>query len=330
MTGPSLLLASLCVASATAQLRIGEVLPDPVGPNIGSQIVEIHNVSGASFTPPGNWVVCIRRGGPVLGYPLMPSIAIPPGGVVQVHVGATGTDTATDWFMPHLPFLLADDEFAIYSTDQVLLFADPAFMLDFVSWGAGPGAFSSRIVTAVAAGLWPNTTTHLPIPAEGNTLAWLQQGSGPSAWYEDSTPTLGALNAPAQFVTFGTGCAGSAGVPDLHAATAGDLPWLGASFTTEVSGLPGFTATIMIMGLTETPGLPLASFGMPGCLGYLTVDTTFFGVGAGTVQFSIALPATASLAGITYVNQGVVLDPAAGNGLGAVVSNPARATTGLR
>ncbi|MEC7583819.1 MAG: hypothetical protein VYE77_05835 [Planctomycetota bacterium] len=321
-------------------LRISEILEDPTGSNVGTQIVEVQNVSGQEFLQPAAWTLCMRRGGAIPGYPELPSITIPAGGIVQLHIAASGTNTATDWYFPDLPMLNPDDELAIYSTTagngttaQLLQFSDRLYMEDFVSWGNGPGAAFSRIATAVSAGLWPSSTSHLTPAAEGSTMAWFEEGTGPSAWYEDSTPTLGAPNAPAKYVPFAAGCPGSAGVPDLHAATPSERPWLGGTFTVEVTNVPFATLGVLYMGLLEfpAPGIPLVAVGMgPTCFGYPSQDVSFILFSTGSMVSTLSLPLTPTFEGLVWVNQCVVLDPAAGNPLGAVISNPARATVGLR
>ena len=181
------LVFGLAVA-APAQLRINELFLNPPGPNAGKQIIEIVNVSDAPFTPPANWSWCISP-----AYSRIPRIEIPAGGVVQLHIGALGTNTATDWFLPSVVELPLDGEFAIYSTN--LFWAVPMFIEDFVSWGAGACLpFCSRIDIAVRAGKWPDITSHLPVPAEGSSIAWLGNGNGPAKFYVDSTPTLGNAN----------------------------------------------------------------------------------------------------------------------------------------
>jgi hypothetical protein len=311
---------ALLPATAMAQLAINEALIDPFGPNAGNQIVEIVNTGNTPFDPTG-WAFCVRP-----SYPTMPSMIIPAGGIVQVHFGQTGTNTTTDWFIPFIT-LATDGEIAIYSTTSIFNFGNPALLEDFVSWGNGAGF--GRINEAIAAGEWPASNMHVTLPAEGSTIAWFGSGNDPAAWFGDSTPTLGALNQPAQLVPFGMGCSGSAGVPDL---ALNHLPWLGENYALDLGTLPpGNGLAIMITSFTETAPQNLATFGMPGCFGYLNPDLTgvlFTSNGGATFGFS--LPASPSFVGLVFVNQALVIDTAAGNPLGATMTNPVRATTGQR
>lgn len=217
-------LASLLCLLGTplsAQLKISELLLDPPGANGANQIVELVNVGATSVTPGPNWTLCAR---PL--YPPLPQIAVPAGGVVRLHIGVVGTDSATDWFVPGIPVLALDGELAIYSTN--IAFADPTQMVDFVSWGNGAASpFNSRMSTAISAQLWTSATAHVTLPAEGpQTAAWLGGGAGvgPGAWFIDGTPTLGAPNNPAVFEAFAAGCAGSVGEPNVGVPSTNQAP----------------------------------------------------------------------------------------------------------
>lgn len=315
-------LAFAVAAPLGAQLRINELSLDPVGPNAGAQIVELINVSGAPVVIGADWSICIR---PL--YPPMPQVTIPTSGIVRVHIGQTGTDTATDWFLPGVT-LAADGEFALYRTN--IFFDDITRIMDFASWGAG--APFTRIVTAVQAGLWPALTAHLTIPAEGNTLAWFGTGSGPSAFFDDSTPTLGAPNQPATSIAFGSGCPGTAGTPTLAADPAAPLPWLGSPFGVRIGSLPANPTNVvfLVTSLTETPPSSLAAIGMPGCDSYLTPDVVQLALAPATgLTLSTTFPADPAFAGARLLRQAAVLDLPA-NAMGLVLSNPMRMTTGLR
>lgn len=310
-----LLLTALCLATtAPAQLRINEVLVDPAGPNAGNQIIEIKNTSNAAFTPPAGWTFCIRP-----FYPPIPQIQIPAGGVVRVHMYAFGANTATDWFIPP-PFgvteLPLNGEFQIYSTN--LFFLSPAFIEDFVSWGAGVGnPLLSRIDVATAAGIWPNTTTHIALPDEGSTLARFDTGTGPSSFYVDSTPTLGQPNQPAAVSTFGVGCPAGPAIP-LMDVTGGQLPWLGEPYTVKISNLPLDGIPVGVMGFSNqfaAPGVPLpfdlGVIGFPGCLQFISAEfiTPPLNNVGGSVDWDILLPANlpAAVIGKTFHTQGAVL-----------------------
>lgn len=312
----------LAALPLSAQLRISEVLIDPMGANAGQQIIEIVNTTASAFTPPAGWTMCLRP-----NYPAMPQIAIPAGGTVKVHFGATGTNTATDWFVAFPSLLFPDGEFALYRTN--LFFDDPLLIVDFVSWGQGQ-AFT-RINTAVNAGIWPGLNAHIAVPAEGHSIAWLGTGTGPAAYFDDGTPTIGAPNRPAVFAPFGAGCAGAAGVPTLAPAAASPLPWLGSTFTLQLGNLPatpsnfGFLVTDFVSAAPQS----LAPFGMPGCTSYLAPSIVQLGVGTNAIAFPFAFPNSAAFEGLHLVHQGFVGDATA-NATGVSATAAADVTLGLR
>lgn len=137
----------------------------------------------------------------------------------------------------------------------------------------------------------------------------------------------------ASWSAFGSGCAGSNGVPVL-APQAGSLPQNGTTFTLEIGNLPaggGFAFLALGFDNTLWSGLPLpldlTSFGLPGCTGYVRVDASvLLGHAAGTASHDIPIPG--GLDGVTFYQQGLSLDPAAGNALGGAVSNAGTAVIG--
>jgi hypothetical protein len=73
----------------------------------------------------------------------------------------------------------------------------------------------------------------------------------------------------------------------------------------------------------------LSAFGMPGCNWRVSVDCTQLMQGAGgTVMHGLPIPNLQVLAGFLFHVQALVLDPAAGNAAGAVVSDAATAVVG--
>ena len=121
------------------------------------------------------------------------------------------------------------------------------------------------------------------------------------------------------YVAFGNGCAGSAGVPTLTALT---QPLVGTTLQVEVDGMPadlgamitGFSNQ-MTLGGTPLPA-NLGPAGFPGC--ELLVDPitteTLFGT-SGTAVWALSIPSATSLVGLRFYNQAAVIDIAAPGGV---------------
>jgi hypothetical protein len=130
------------------------------------------------------------------------------------------------------------------------------------------------------------------------------------------------------YTPFGSGCTGSAGVPTL-AAVSGARPWTGSTFTVELRALPLGVSAFMFTGFSITTWgpfalpLPLAAYGMPGCSLWVAPDVVYPVAVSGTAgQWDLPIPSVTSLVGVTFFNQGIVLDRPA-NQAGAVLSNAA-------
>jgi hypothetical protein len=115
---------------------------------------------------------------------------------------------------------------------------------------------------------------------------------------------------------FGIGCAGSAGTPQLDAAP-GSLPRLGATFRMDLTSLPTGAGLALVefgRGLVQAGGLTLPldlDASRPHCLLWIEPDPAlvfFCGHGGGSTQVAFAVPATPSLAGLTFGGQAAVLD----------------------
>jgi hypothetical protein len=130
----------------------------------------------------------------------------------------------------------------------------------------------------------------------------------------------------AAYVTFGAGCAGSAGTPAL-AAAGGQRPWIGESFTLVLTRLPGNATAAILLGSSRTSWgsltlpLRLDAIGMTGCWllasGELQFPVTPSG---GMAALTLPVPNDPGLLGGMFFNQGLVGDPPA-NPLGATTSN---------
>lgn len=149
----------------------------------------------------------------------------------------------------------------------------------------------------------------------------LTNGSGPSttAW-QDASPT-------ATFTPYGTGCAGTLGVP-TWAAAPGSRPALGSTFTAVAGNLP-FGIAVAQIGFTGTPGgVSLGFLGMPSCSIYPTPIVSLALVGAGsTASWALPIPNTQGLFGAELHSQAFPLDPAA-TAFGFTASNAALGVLG--
>jgi hypothetical protein len=135
----------------------------------------------------------------------------------------------------------------------------------------------------------------------------------------------------AQYSTFGPGCAGSLGVTSLLPTA---LPRVGQTASVTLNHLPQNLA-IMLLGLRNTTSsygalpLELTGFGMPGCFGRVRPDVSVAVSGTGNAAtYTFAIPNNTALLGLRFYHQAVVVDPNAGNALGAVMSDAAAAVVG--
>jgi len=129
-------------------------------------------------------------------------------------------------------------------------------------------------------------------------------------------------------VAFGSGCAGSNGVPTMDAI---DAPRFGQLYTLEMTGLE-LSIGLGVIAFSNArlhPGLDLGPLlGMNGCTAYVPADTleTVVGV-AGNASWNVTMPSTPGLLGATILGQLYSLDPGA-NAFGFVNSNAHIGTLG--
>jgi hypothetical protein len=156
------------------------------------------------------------------------------------------------------------------------------------------------------------------------------------------TPVLGDTwgylsGIVATHARFGAGCAGSAGTP-LLAAAAGSLPWLGETFTLNLTSLPLSTSqsAFGILGASKTMwgSLPLplglGPIGMPGCDLWVSLDLALVLANrGGNASWNLNVPNDPSLQAASVYFQGGVLDPTA-NALGVVMSNAGESVLAVR
>lgn len=135
---------------------------------------------------------------------------------------------------------------------------------------------------------------------------------------------------PASVTEFGAGCAGTGSVPTL-AAKEYHLPWLGDTATNIVDQVPfGQPGAFFVSSFGSTAPIALGPQGMPGCDLLVSLDVVQFGAANGdTASWSVYVPNTVSLAGVSFRQQAFVVDVGA-NAFGAVASNGITATLGIR
>jgi hypothetical protein len=140
---------------------------------------------------------------------------------------------------------------------------------------------------------------------------------------------------PASYSVFGTGCRGTAGVPDLAPADA-QRPWLGGSFTLRVANVPANQPVLVLLGQSRTSWgqitlpMDLTPLGLSGCA--LQVDGLFVMLAtpqSGTARLVLNLPFSAELLRAVFHNQAFVYDPGA-NPAGKTMSNGGTGVLGAR
>jgi hypothetical protein len=140
-----------------------------------------------------------------------------------------------------------------------------------------------------------------------------------------SSRSMGArMSSTCIYVGFAPGCAGSMPATRLIPR---DTPRIGRVLEVNLDRLP---ANLALMGMGfQRPATPvsLSPLGMPGCDLHIQVDAVALLSGQNNkARFQLPIPDFPSLVGLRFYQQALVLDPAAGNGLGAVLSE---ASTGV-
>jgi len=131
--------------------------------------------------------------------------AVPAGGRVVVHT-TSGTNTATDIFLPGLGDLPAAASLALYVPNTVpgTTLTDATQMIDFVQWGAGGGALEG---VAVTDGFW-SAGQSVNNVATGHSIEFCGASGqyGRAEWAEIAVPNFGSngnCTTPAQTRTWG-------------------------------------------------------------------------------------------------------------------------------
>jgi hypothetical protein len=163
-----------------------------------------------------------------------------------------------------------------------------------------------------------------PVPALPPGLGYIEVDFGAGT-------VIARVSSRSSFTRFGTGCAGSRPAAPLVPS---DTPRLGTTMRVTVRELPVHAAFLLVGFSTTTSQfgplpLALAPFGMPGCTAYVADEAVHFLFGSDhEAAWTLAIPNDQGLVGLVFHTQAVVLDPAAGNALGAVMSDAMRAQVG--
>ena len=194
---------------------------------------------------------------------------------------------------------------------------DDLWTFDGVAW---------RQVLDVTSGIYP--------PRVEGAMA-LDRGRHRLVYYGGRTASTAMLDETweygANFHTFGSGCAGSNGVPRLGTA---QEPRLGSSYGVTLSNLPASPLAMLATGISNASwafgSLPslLTPFGMPGCRSYTSADLIqVLPVTAGIAIWTWSVPNNPGLVGTPFYQQGVAID-AGINAAGLTVSNAGASVIG--
>src|SRR5690606_42138429 len=123
------------------------------------------------------------------------------------------------------------------------------------------------------------------------------------------------------YVSVARGCAGWRRASRLGR---GRTPLWGHTRRVAVRDLP-IDVAFMVMGWQSYANpISLAAIGMPGCAQHVSMDAVVALSGQGhQAEWSLPIPNLPALVGVRFYNQAVVLDPAAGNVMMAIVSDAA-------
>lgn len=150
-------------------------------------------------------------------------------------------------------------------------------------------------------------------------------GGGASAYLARARTTCPALAVP-----YGTGCQPTTIGTGPMTMVAGDLPWLGATFTAATINTTWLGLPIGVLGLSQlaTPMPAVLPQGVPGCTLYVSPDLlTFFTMGTTSVFSGYAIPNANALAGAQFFHQLVMLETPTGSAITAITSSNALALT---
>lgn len=172
-----------------SDFRITEVQFNVPG---GQDLIEITNY-GLAAGNLGRYRLAIAGTGFGVEIPLN-EFPVPSGGRVVIHANASGTNDATNIYLPGLANLPEAGSLALYVPSNLAfqgLVGNGSLMLDFVQWGAGGQANEA---TAVTAGFWGSGTSINGVGA-GHSIEYCADADlnhGVSRWAEINPPNFGA------------------------------------------------------------------------------------------------------------------------------------------
>ncbi len=139
------------------------------------------------------------------------------------------------------------------------------------------------------------------------------------------------LGPVASFTSFGTGCVGSRGIPNL-AAQGTSLPRVGSTFTAHITNLPWTGPALLVLGLSNTS---YSSTPLPIDLGFLGAPTCSLRASIDDIQGIVNVLGAATwswtippVPGASFYTQVLPLDPGL-NALGLTASNACHGVIGL-
>lgn len=187
---------------------------------------------------------------------------------------------------------------------------------------------------------WEQRQPQIPRPAPRRAVASFDVGRGRTVLFGGELTSGVKVNDtweyyfPSGFTTFGAGCPGSLGLPAL--LTQVTVPaLLGSAYQLTIANTPQNALVLVITGFSDTwwnttpLPLELTALGMPDCHLHVSADLTNVVLATGTsATFQMQLPSNAAFLGFAFYNQALVLDPAAGNPLGAAMTNAGMSVIG--
>ena len=166
-----------------------------------TDLIEIANLGGAAGNL-GRYRVVLNGVSAAIA---ADEFSVPAGGRVVIHP-TSGTNTATDIFLPALGDLPATASLALYvpNTSAGTALTDADQMIDFVQWGAGGGALES---VAVTDGFW-TAGQSINNVATGHSIEFCGTAGqyGAAHWAEIAVPNFGSngnCSTPANLRTWG-------------------------------------------------------------------------------------------------------------------------------